>query len=78
MFEQVPAEFRTTKEWFEVFFLTDNETFHLKMVSAGLRIAPSCLDVNLCTCDKSSVSCVLKVLERSSSQIPEGVKIVKC
>lgn len=78
MFEQVPAEFRTTEEWFEVFFLTDNETFHLKMVSAGLRIAPSGSDVNLCLCDKSSVSYVLQVLERSSCQIHEGVKIVKC
>lgn len=66
------------KSGLRFFFLTDSETFHLKMVSAGLRIAPSGSDVNLCACDKSSVSYVLQVLERSSCQIHEGVKIVKC
>ena len=59
-------------------FLTENETFHLKRVSAGLRISCSCSGVTIYACDKCSVSCVRKVPERSSCPMLEGVKPVKC
>lgn len=75
IFEQAPAEFRTSKS--VSFFLTGNVTFHLKMVSASLRISCSCSGVNICACDKCPVPCVAKVPERSCL-ILEGVKTVKC
>lgn len=75
LFEQIPGEFRAANS--EGFLHIDSETFHLQMVSAGFRISNSCSDVYTCACDKSPVSYVTEVPERSSHLILEGVKIVK-